>query len=169
MSEQLDLVTLVERLERGVAELRTLQPRVEARAPWPLSDRFGTEPEATWGPPETLAHVAEMLPFWTGEIERILAGTGEAPVPFGRVASDDLRIGVIERDRSLPPRELFSRIDAGTERLGRRLRDLEPTGASSRGVHPTLGEFTVAGVLERFLVRHLEEHVAQLRESLAAG
>ena len=36
---------------------------------------------------ELLAHVAEMLPYWLGEVERILAGPPE-PVPFGRVGSD---------------------------------------------------------------------------------
>ena len=58
-------------------------------------------PEASWGPPEVLAHVAEMLPFWQGEMERDPDGSRRAsPVPFGRSASDPIRLGLIERDRS---------------------------------------------------------------------
>ena len=160
-----DPAHLAERLERSAAGLVALADAFEAGAPWPVSDRFGAEPEAVWGPPETLAHVAEMLPFWTGELERVLAGP-DGPVPFGRVASDQLRIGIIERDRTLPGRELFARVSAGSERLAGRLRELDAAAAARRGRHPTLGEMTAAALVERFAVGHLEEHLAQLRELL---
>jgi hypothetical protein len=158
---------LSDRLERALADLASLRPRVEAGRPWPLSDSIGTEPEAHWGPPEVLAHVAEMLPFWLGEIERVLDGAPE-PVPFGRVAGDTVRIGIIGRDRSLPPRELDARIDVGVARFIGRLRSLSPADAGRRGLHPTLGEMTVTAIAERFVVDHLEEHVRQLSEALDA-
>ncbi|HKG57075.1 MAG TPA: DinB family protein, partial [Candidatus Limnocylindrales bacterium] len=116
--------------------------------------------------PETLAHVAEMLPFWTGELERVVAGP--EPAPFGRVATDTLRIGVLERDRSLPLAELFDRIEAGSERFARRVGRLTPAESGRRGVHPRLGEMTAAGIVERFVVSHVEEHALQLRELVAA-
>jgi hypothetical protein len=141
---------------------------VEAGSPWPLSPTIGVEPEAHWGPPEVLAHVAEMLPFWTGEIERVLAGDPE-PVPFGRVASNPLRIAVVERDRTLPSRELFARITAGAERLADRLAELPPAAGKRRGIHETLGEMSVAALVERLVVGHLEEHVEQLKGVLPAG
>jgi hypothetical protein len=141
---------------------------VEAGSPWPLSPTIGVEPEAHWGPPEVLAHVAEMLPFWTGEIERVLAGDPE-PVPFGRVASNPLRIAVVERDRTLPSRELFARITAGAERLADRLAELPPAAGKRRGIHETLGEMSVVALVERLVVGHLEEHVEQLKGVLPAG
>jgi hypothetical protein len=159
---------LVERLERGCDALLAMAPRVEAGRPWQLSEAFGVEPESHWGPPEVLAHVAEMLPYWQGEIARVLDGPDEpdALVPFGRVAANGLRIGIIERDRTLPPIELFERIDAGAERFGRFLRELADEDAARRGVHPTLGGMDVLAIADRFVVGHLEEHVAQLREAL---
>ena len=157
----------LERMRSAVAAFEARRPAVEARAPWTLSDVFGAEPEASWGPPELTAHVAEMLPFWLGEIERVLAGAPE-PVPFGRVSTDTLRIGVIGRDRSLPIRELFARVVAGTERYERRLPELSPGDVGRRGIHPTLGEITVSGILERFVVGHLEDHVRQLEGILEA-
>jgi hypothetical protein len=152
---------LAARLEAASKRLAGLRPAVEAGAPWPLSDNFGTEPEASWGPPETLAHVAEMLPFWLGEIERLVDGRGE-PVPFGRVATDQIRLLVLERDRSLPPRELFARIAADTDRVARRLKALTPRHTTRRGIHPRRGEMTVEELAEHFLVNHLEEHADQL-------
>ena len=159
---------LATRLKTASKRLAALRPAVEAGAPWPLSEKFGTEPEASWGPPETLAHVAEMLPFWLGEIERLVAGTGE-PVPFGRIATDQLRLLVLERDRSLPPRELFDRIAAGTDRVARRLESLTARDTLKRGVHPVRGELTVEALAERFIVSHLEEHAEQLATVVAAG
>ena len=159
---------LADRLSVARRDFGGLRDAVESGRPWSLSDVFGVEPEAHWGPPEVLAHVAEMVPFWQGEIARILDGAPE-PVPFGRVASDALRIGVIERDRSLPPGELFERIDASAGRFADRLGSLTAAQAARRGLHPTLGDMTVAQIAERFVVSHLEDHVRQLSAALAAS
>ncbi|HEY0444145.1 MAG TPA: DinB family protein [Candidatus Limnocylindrales bacterium] len=157
---------LIRRLDAARAGLASLQPAIEAGAPWPLSGDFGTSPESSWGPPEALAHVAEMGPFWTGEIARVVAARGQ-PAPFGRVATDALRIGVLERDRTLPVGELLDRTDAALERFRRRLTALSAADVERRGIHPRLGEMSVAMIAERFVVEHLEEHVAQLRELVA--
>ena len=156
---------LQRRLTASRAALSELRAPVEAGEPWPLAAAFGTEPEADWGPREVLAHVAEMLPFWLGEWERVQAGSGDAPVPFGRLSTDMLRIGLIGRDRTLPLRELFGRIDDGIDRwLGRLDAGFD---GRRRGLHVTLGEFAADAIAERFVVGHLEEHVEQLRD--AAG
>lgn len=164
-----DLAELGLRLAAARDALLERRVAVEAGHPWPLGERFGTEPEASWGPAETLAHVAEMLPFWLGEVERILDGAAAGePVPFGRVADDPLRLGVIERDRSLPPRELFGRVETGASRVLSRLAELDEAEGGRRGLHPRLGEMTVAEILERFVVDHADEHVRQLDAALGA-
>ncbi len=162
-------------MERAIARMRDagaafaeLRPAVAAREPWPLAERFGTEPEASWGPPEVLAHVEEMLPFWLGELERILAGA-PGPVPFGRVATDPVRAALIERDRTVPSRELLDRIDSDVARCVRRLAELTAADLARRGLHPRRGEMTVADLLDEFVVRHLEEHAAQLRDAVASA
>lgn len=166
MTEPPDTTALAAHLRDGARRLTALAPAILGGEPWPLGEAFGTEPEASWGPPETLAHVAEMLPYWTGEMERVLSGRPQ-PVPFGRVATDALRIGLIERDRTLPASELLARVAWGAERMASRLESLTPDEAARRGVHPKLGEMTVSEIAERFATRHLDEHVEQLRSILA--
>jgi hypothetical protein len=156
------------RLEAATGAILSLRDRVERAAPWPLAELYGTEAEASWGPPELLAHLDEMLPYWLGEIERILGGPADSAVAFGRVASDSVRIGVIGRDRTVPLRELFARLGADGGRVAARLSELTVEEAGRRGAHPTLGEVTVEDIVERFVVDHLEEHVEQLRAILAA-
>lgn len=152
---------LADRLLDAHARLAALQPAVEARAPWPPSEHFGVEPEANWNPPELLAHLAEMFPYWINQIDRILEGHPE-PVSFGRVQSDEDRIAAIGRDRSLPVGQLFERVATRAAAAQARVRAFADTELEKRGTHPTLGEMTVRGVIERMLLSHLDGHVEQL-------
>lgn len=164
-----DLRTSLDRLADARAAYAALAGRVAAGEPWPLAAAFGTEPEASWGPREVLSHVAEMLPFWLGELERVVDGDGVAAVPFGRIADDVTRIGLIARDRSLPLRVLFARIDAGLGAWLDRLPTLTDTERAKVGLHPRLGEMAVGAMAERFVIGHAEEHVAQLWSILEAA
>ncbi len=155
------------RIRDGAAALAALRPGIEAGLPWPPSEHFGVEPEASWGPMETLAHVAEMIPFWLGQIEIILDAPESEPAPFGRVQSDTIRIGLIERDRTLPPRELLARIVADAERTAARLAELAPSDGERPGMHPTLGQVTVGQIAERFIAGHLDDHLRQMGDILA--
>ena len=154
------------RLSASRTGFAALAPRVAAGEPWALAGAFGTEPEASWGPREVLAHAAEMLPYWLGEYERVVdaARRAGAGAPFGRVAADALRIGVLERDRGpLPLRELLDRIDAGIARWERRLVSVTPADDARAGVHSRLGEMTAADLRDRFVIGHLEEHLRAAR------
>ncbi|HUP55158.1 MAG TPA: DinB family protein [Methylomirabilota bacterium] len=160
----------LDRLSALRAAYAGLERPVEAGAPWPLAEMFGAEPEAAWGPRELLAHVAEMLPFWLGELEKVVEGaTDGSAVPFGRVATDAVRIGLIERDRTLPLRVLFGRIDAGIRAWSERLETLTDEERARVGRHPKLGEMSPPAFLERFILGHAEEHVVQLEGIIAAG
>ena len=158
----------VERIAAARRAYAALAPEVMAGDPWPLAEDYGTGPEASWGPREVLAHVEEMLPFWLGEMERVIDGDGATPVPFGRTADDPIRIGFIERDRSLPLRVLFGRIDAGLRAWEERIPTLSDAESAHVGVHPRLGEMPAPAILERFVMGHAEDHLTQLRDILAA-
>ncbi len=159
---------LADRLEAGVEAMVELGPALAAGEPWPLAGVVGPGPESSWGPREVLAHVAEMLPYWLGEIELILdAGAGSEPTPFGRLETDDLRIAIITRDRGYPGRELLGRVEVEARRAARRFRVLGDADAASLGRHVTRGELSVREIAERFIVGHLEGHITQLRETLA--
>jgi hypothetical protein len=158
---------LVDRLRAGTEALKATRSAVEARGPWALATTIDHSAEAHWGPPEVLAHISEMVQYWQGELERVVAGRPE-PVSFGRLATDPVRLAILERDRSLPTRELYDRTVSALERLERRLAELTPAELGRRGLHPSRGVMTAAQIPERFVVGHLAEHVAQL-ETLLDG
>jgi DinB family protein len=160
--------TDIERISAARRAYADLGPRLLGGPPWPLADDYGTGPEASWGPGEVLAHVEEMLPFWLGEMERVIDGSGPGPTPFGRTADDPVRIGIIGRDRSLPVRVLVDRVDDGFRAWEDRLGTLTNEERTRIGRHPRLGEMAAGDILERFVIGHAEDHIAQLTEILAA-
>jgi DinB superfamily len=112
-----------------------------------------------WDRGQVLAHVAEMLPYWAQQAELIAAGR---QVEFGRVSSDPGRIAAIERDRREDPERLLGRVDEGVAVVLALLDRLDDQALARTGHHQTRGEMTVAEILDRFAVAHLEEHADQL-------
>jgi DinB family protein len=157
---------LTRRLEDAGAALGGLRDELVAGEPWPLSGAYGTEPEADWGPREVLAHVNEMVPYWTGQFQMVLDGDPATAVPFGRTSSDPGRLGRIAEDRRLPVGELLDRITIGLDRAATFMEGLTDGELARRGAHTIRGDLTITEGLERFLVGHLEDHVDQLRAIL---
>ena len=155
------------RLAAASDRLAGLGGALRTGEPWAFAVRFDHSPESSWGPRETLAHLEEMLPYWLGEAERIVDSTG-GPPDIGRVATDDVRLATIERDRTLPLRELVDRIQADIERWRRRWAELDEASRQREGTHPTAGRMTVADVADRFAVGHLEAHLDQLAVALGS-
>jgi hypothetical protein len=161
---------LADRIDAGLEAMIEMGPQLAAGEPWGIDGVVAPGPESSWGPREVLAHVAEMLPFWLGEIELILdAGSGAEPLAFGRLEADDLRVAIITRDRQFPARELLGRVEAEGRRVSRRLRALNDEDAATLGRHVTRGDLSVRDIAERLIVSHLEAHVNQLRESVGAA
>jgi hypothetical protein len=135
-----------------------------------LPDEALTDPDLDtgerWDRRQVLAHVAEMLPYWVEQVELVAAGD---QVPFGRAKSNPERIAAIERDRREDPSRLLDRVDAGLGVVLALLDRLDDGALARSGRHQTLGEMTVAGIVDRFLVDHLEEHADQLEARQRGG
>ncbi len=111
---------VADRVRAALERFERARPAVEAAAPWPLAERFDTSEEASWGPPEVLAHVSEMLEYWRAELERVAAGDGDAgAVRADRDRHDPARPSSSGTD-PLAPAELFARIDVGLGAVPRR-------------------------------------------------
>lgn len=162
----------IERLQTASRRMAGMAVAIDAGRPWPVGPVAGDGPESTWGPPEVLAHVAEMLVFWLDQIELVIAasaaaaGTASGPLPMGRMPDDPQRAAAIQRDREMPTAELLARIDAAVDRYAARLPALTAQDRASLGLHPSLGPTTVDQMLDRFVLGHVDDHVAQLRASL---
>jgi DinB superfamily len=147
------------------SRLRSAAERIRATVPRVPDDaRTSADPETgeRWDRGQVLAHVAEILPYWSEQVELVVERGGG--VPFGRVKSNPERIAAIERDRGVDPAELLRRMDQGLERVLVLLDRLDDRALERTGTHERLGEMTAATIVDRFLVEHLEEHAEQLEQ-----
>jgi hypothetical protein len=112
-----------------------------------------------WDRRQVLAHVAEMLPYWAQQAELVASGQ---QATFGRVRGDPDRVGAIERDRHEDPERLLGRVDEGVAVALALLERLDDQAMARTGHHQALGGMTVAELVDRFMVAHLEEHADQL-------
>ena len=134
-----------------------------------------TDPEPgtgeRWDAGQVWAHLAEFPAYWLGQatdvVQRAAAGEPQ-PIPFGRTKDDPLRIEAIERDRRDNPRALMARVAADLDTVITTLEGWSAQDRAARGLHARLGEMTADGIIEEFVVKHLDEHAAQL-DGLAAG
>ena len=156
-----------------IARMQAAETRLAAHA---AAERPGLTraDEATgeqWERGQVFAHLAEFPTFWVGQIRAILAArqAGEPePIPFGRLKTDPGRLGPIEARRDEDPMGLLHDVESGVSAASGLCRSLTTEDWRTCGRHPTLGSMTVAQIVARFLVDHLEEHAAQLDE-LASG
>jgi hypothetical protein len=154
---------VLERLERVRARLTSHAASEDRGLHAGLTDPDPSDGER-WESGQVWAHIAEFPGFWLEQIQRVVAkapGRSEA-VPFGRTKSDPGRIGAIERDRRSDPRALLARVERDLDAAVDAINALPDGAWTARGVHPTAGEMPVSGIVERFIVVHLEEHADQL-------
>lgn len=154
--------------------MRAVQHRLEAHVaagvPGGLTDPDlgGTE---RWEAGQVWAHLAEFPPYWGAQIQLVVdgwtdqdpaPGVARQPVRFGRTKADADRIAAIERDRHADPAALLARVGREIAALADQLDALSADEWEAVGKHPTLGDMTMAQVVEDFVVGHLEEHTDQL-------
>jgi len=152
------------------SRLRTAAERIRGTVPKVPDDaRTSADPETgeQWDRGQVLAHVAEILPYWSEQIELVVERGGG--VPFGRVKSDPERNAAIERDRLVDTAELLRRMDQGLLGVLALLDRLDERALERTGTHERIGEMTAAAIADRFLVEHLEEHAEQLEEGVRAS
>ena len=116
-----------------------------------------------WTLTEDLAHVAEMLAYWSGEIERIRQQPGTS---FGRIASNPERIRFIEKHAQDTPEQISTLLQQGQTKAVALLERLQPDDLKKVGQHMKFGPQTIGRALQEWLLDHLEEHVHQLQAIL---
>lgn len=147
----------IARVEAAARRIRELAPSFDRLT--------GADPQTgeQWERGQVLSHVAELLPYWIGQAMHVVSSGGNGVV-FGRIKSTPSRIQRIESGRHDEMAALFTRIDAGIADTIALLHRLSDDELRLTGTHQTMGEMTVAHLIDEFLVDHLEQHADQLAE-----
>ena len=119
--------------------------------------------ENEWTIMQNLAHVTEFMPYWAGEIEKLVADPGRN---FGRTAQDEGRLrGISEHEK-----DRLSSIKAALlvsfARLDEVLGSLKDSDLALTGKHPKYEEKSLDWFIEEFVTGHLSGHVQQIKRYL---
>ena len=146
-----------QRLERTVNQLISEIERL------PADVLYRPPSEGEWPVMSTLAHLAELLPYWAHQASGIAARPGE---PFGRTLDDPDRVGAVREHGQDSLDTAVNRIRASLAECVHVLRALPADAWSRAGQHPTRGSMTIEQLVDAFLVNHAEEHAVQIQTSV---
>ncbi len=152
-----DLAALRRRLNSTRVALARL-PISSPRHPGPTDPSTGE----SWHRGNVLGHLSEMLPYWTDQIRRAAAGAGK--VGRDEAGAANRRQG-IDRGDAAAEAELKRAVDRGIAGVLKLLDKLSAADLERTVVfHNREGdrEARVGELLQRLVVRHLEEHLEQL-------
>ena len=133
-----------------------------------VAARLRTAPgENEWSAMQTLGHMTEMIPYWLSHCRDLIAARGELPT-FGRTAGSPERLEGVARGATAQPDALLTQLADEVRSAASTIRALSTADRGRRGVCTGRGEMTVADVIESFIVKHAEEHLAQVQSALRA-
>jgi DinB superfamily len=128
-----------------------------------MSKLYLSPSENEWTIMQNLAHVVEFMPYWAGEIEKLVADPGRN---FGRTAQDEGRLrGISEHEKDNLSRTKAALLVSYT-RLDEVLGSLKDSDLVLTGKHPKYGEKSLDWFIEEFVTGHLSGHVEQIKRYL---
>ena len=116
-----------------------------------------------WTLMENLAHIAEFLPYWGDQIASLAAHPGQK---FGRDQKHEGRLRAIAEHASDSMAQAKAALSEGYQHLDTVLGQLQDSDLEVTGQHSKLGEHDVAWFIDEFIVRHLANHVLQMKNCL---
>jgi uncharacterized damage-inducible protein DinB len=149
-----------QRLERAAAQLDSL-----LRQPG-IAERLRTHPgEGEWSVMQILGHLAESVPYWLDSCRKLITAADQPPV-IGRDMDAPQRLVGVELGAAAQLDELLPRVEGEILDAAQTIRQMPPADRLRQGIHARYGPLTVAQVIEKFIVAHAEEHLAQIQAAL---
>ena len=119
--------------------------------------------ENEWTIMQNLAHIVEFMPYWAGEIEKVIAEPGCA---FGRTADDEGRLQGISEHEMDSLSNIKAALPGSYARLDEVLGALNDSDLELTGKHVRYGEKPLDWLIEEFVTTHLSGHVEQLKRCI---
>jgi uncharacterized damage-inducible protein DinB len=121
--------------------------------------------ENEWTIMQNLAHIVEFMPYWAGEIEKLVAAPGSN---FGRTPEDVGRLQGISEHEMASLSKIKEALPGSYQRLDEVLKKLKDSDLELTGKHVRYGEKPLAWLIEEFVTNHLRGHVEQIKSSIAS-
>lgn len=114
---------------------------------------------------ENMAHINEILPYWAGEIEKLVATPGQN---FGRTMQQAQRLQAIAVHGTDTLAQAQTELPGSYARLKSVISKLKDSDLELTGIHPRFGERQLGWFIDEFVTAHLANHLVQMQAILAA-
>ena len=116
-----------------------------------------------WTIMQNLAHIVEFMPYWAGEIEKLLTEPG---CEFGRTHEDVGRLQGISEHEMDSLSSIKAALPGSYARLDGVLGRLKDSDLQLTGKHVRYGEKPLDWLIDEFVTDHLSGHVEQIKRCL---
>jgi hypothetical protein len=128
-----------------------------------MSKLYQSPAENEWTIMQNLAHIVEFIPYWAGEIEKLVAEPGRN---FGRTAQDEGRLRGISEHAKDSLASIKAALPVSYARLDEVLGNLKDNDLELTGKHVRYGEKPLGWFVEDVVTDHLSGHVEQIKRCL---
>ncbi|MBL8206440.1 MAG: DinB family protein [Blastocatellia bacterium] len=121
--------------------------------------------DEAWSVMEILCHVAEFVPYWTGQTLQIVQQPGE---PWGRTHTDTARLEAVQQAGSHSLSEVMTVIRDGVQKSAATLCGLNQRDLSSEAMsrNPRWARQPASFIVEHLLIEHVEKHRSQVQRNV---
>jgi DinB superfamily len=127
------------------------------------SKLYQSPAENEWTIMQNLAHIVEFMPYWAGEIEKVIAEPG---YEFGRTPEDMGRLQGISEHEMDSLSSIKAAIPGSYAKLDGVLGRLNDSDFEVTGKHVRYGEKPLDWLIEEFVTNHLRGHVEQIKRCI---
>ena len=120
-----------------------------------------------WDASQVWGHLAEFVEYWIGIFGELVDEFDGEPIPFGRSPDDENRMAGVRHGSGLGFDRLWGEVSHDLGDLRHFLQTLPDLAEKVVGLTGDGTERSLAGMIEAYLVGHLEEHATQLESILA--
>ena len=128
-----------------------------------ISKLYRSPAENEWTIMQNLAHIVEFMPYWAGEIEKLIT---EPDCEFGRTPDDVGRLQGISEHEMDSLSGIKAALPGSYARLDEVLGRLKDSDLKLTGKHVRYGEKSVDWLIEELVTNHLSGHVEQIKRCI---
>lgn len=123
--------------------------------------------EEEWSIIQILSHLNEAVPYWLGEIQRVVDNPG---VEWGRGLQDAARLEAVTNPESLSSDVVLSRIKEQRQKVGEVLSRLTDEQLAIESPHRNFAKFgnkPASFIISHFIDEHVAGHYEQIKRNLS--
>ncbi|GAK12182.1 DinB family protein [Geomicrobium sp. JCM 19039] len=122
--------------------------------------------EEEWSIMQVLSHLAEAIPYWVNEVDRVVEKPGSE---WGRGLQDPARLKAVENTGQLSVQKTLGEVEA-LKTMVEKLSTISEKQLHAENPHRNFQKFgnkPVSFIIGHFIEEHVEKHLSQIKRNLS--